>query len=96
MLPLDLKYLTEDAHLIDLARLYWELDQEEKVFPHHLKELAPKFSVPANKILKTVLQNCEASLTEIACETCGHAQRYDSRNDDFENTDFDCLYSAMR
>jgi len=50
MPPLELKFLTDDADLIELARLYWKLDQEEKVFPHHLKELATKFSVPANKI----------------------------------------------
>lgn len=62
MLPLELKFLTEDPRLIELARLYWELDQEEKVFPHHLKGLAPRFAVPANKILKTVMQNCEASI----------------------------------
>lgn len=80
MSPVQLKFVTEDAHLIELSRLYWELDQDGKVFPHHLKELAPRFSVPANKILKTVLQNCEASSPEIACETCGQAQRYYSRN----------------
>ena len=84
MPPLDLKFLTAEAHLIELARLYWELDQEEKVFPHQLKVLAPRFSVPANKILKTVLQSCEASSPAIACETCGRARRYDSRSDYLE------------
>lgn len=84
MPPLELKFLTEDPHLIELARLYWELDQDEKVFPHHLKRLAPKFAVPANKILKTVMQNCEASSPAIACEMCGRARPYDSRNDYLE------------
>jgi hypothetical protein len=84
MPPLELKFLTEDPRLIELARLYWELDQDEKVFPHHLKGLAPKFAVPANKILKTVMQNCEASSPAIACETCGRARPYDSRNDYLE------------
>lgn len=80
MPPLELKFLTEDAHLIELTRLYWELDQEEKGFPHQIKELVSKFSVPANKILKTVQQNCEASSPAIACEECGCARRYGSRN----------------
>lgn len=84
MPPLELKYLTEDAHLIELARHYWKLDQEEKVFPHHLKELATKFSLPANKILKTVLLNCEAFSPAIACETCGQARSCDSRHDYLE------------
>lgn len=81
MPPLALKFLTEDAHLIELARLYWELDQEEKAFPNQVKELASRFSVPANQILKTVLEACEASSPVIACETCERPQQYRSRND---------------
>jgi hypothetical protein len=84
MPPLALKFLTEDEHLIELARLYWELDQEEKGFPHQVKDLAARFSVPANKLLKTVLQNCTASSLAIACETCGQAQQYSSRNEFLE------------
>lgn len=81
MPPLELKFLTEDARLIELARLYWELDQEEKHFPYQLKELAPRFSVPANKILDTVLGSCVASSPTIACETCGNSRSYKSRSD---------------
>jgi hypothetical protein len=81
MPPLELKVLTEDARLIELARLYWELDREEKRFPHQLKELAPRFSVPANKILDTVLESCVASSPTIACETCGNPRSYKSRSD---------------
>lgn len=81
MPPLALKFLTEDAHLTELARLYWELDQEERAFPHQVKVLASKFSVPANQVLKTVLESCEASSAVIACETCGRPQQYRSRND---------------
>jgi hypothetical protein len=81
MPPLELKFLTEDARLIELARLYWELDQEGKRFPHQLKNLAPDFSVPANKILDTVLETCEAFSPEIACETCGRSRSYRSRSD---------------
>jgi hypothetical protein len=81
MLPLELKFLTEDARLVELARLYWELDQEGKRFPHQLKNLAPDFSVPANKILDTVLGTCEAFSPEIACETCERFRSYRSRSD---------------
>jgi len=81
MPPIELKFLTEDARLIELARLYWELDQEGKRFPHQLKNLAPDFSVPANKILDTVLETCEAFSPEIACETCGRSRSYRSRSD---------------
>lgn len=78
---LELKFLTEDARLVELARLYWELDEEEKRFPHQLKELAPRFSVPANKILDTVRESCVASSPTIACETCGNPRSYKSRSD---------------
>lgn len=81
MPPLELKFLTEDARLVKLARLYWELDQEGKCFPHQLKNLAPDFSVPANKILNTVLETCEAFSPEIVCETCGRSRSYRSRSD---------------
>jgi hypothetical protein len=81
MSPLELKFLTEDARLIELARLYWELDHEGKHFPHQLKKLAPDFLVPANKILNTVLETCEAFSPEIACETCGRSRSYQSRRD---------------
>jgi hypothetical protein len=84
MPPLALKFLTTDADLTELARLYWELDQEEKLFPNHVKELASRFSLPANKVLKTVLENCEASSPTIVCEACGRARQYNSRNDYLE------------
>jgi hypothetical protein len=78
---IELKFLTEEARLVELARLYWELDEEEKRFPHQLKELAPKFSVPANKILDTVRESCVASSPTIVCETCGNPRSYKSRSD---------------
>lgn len=81
MPPLALKFLTEDAQLTELARLYWELDPEEKAFPHQVKVLASKFAVPTNQVLKTVLESCEASSSVIACEACGRPQQYRSRND---------------
>lgn len=81
MPPLALKFLSEDAHLTELARLYWELDQEEKAFTNQVKGLASRFSVPANQVLKTVLESCEASSPVIVCETCGRPQQYKSRND---------------
>lgn len=81
MTPLALKFLMEDAHLTELARLYWELDQEEKAFPHYVKGLASKFSIPASRVLKTVQQTCEASSPAIACETCERPQLYRSRSD---------------
>jgi hypothetical protein len=96
MPPLELKFLTEDARLIELARLYWELDREEKAFPHQLKSLAPRFAIPANKILKTVLETCEASSPAIACETCGRARRYDSRNDYLEAQRHYSRYGSWR
>jgi len=81
MPSLELKFLTEDTRLVELARLYWELDREGKTFPHQLKYLALGFSVPANKILGTVLETCEAFSPEIACETCGRSRSYRSRSD---------------
>src|SRR5438045_2813907 len=96
MPPLALKLLTEDAHLIELARLYWELDQEEKVFPQHVNDLAAKFSVPTNKLLKTVLQNCTASSLAIACKTCGQAQQYNSRNEFLEEQRHYRQYGSWR
>lgn len=81
MPPLELKFLTEDARLVELARLYWELDQEGKIFLHQVKNFAPDFSVPANKILDVVRESCEAFSPEIVCETCGRARSYRSRSD---------------
>lgn len=81
MPPLELKFLTDDARLVKLARLYWELDQEGIRFLHQLKNLAPDFSVPANKILNTVLETCEAFSPEISCENCGRSRSYRSRSD---------------
>src|SRR5215218_736051 len=81
MPPLELKYLTNDAPLVELAALYWELDQEGKRFTHQLKDLAPRFSGPANKILETVREICQAYSPEIVCGTCGRARSYESRSD---------------
>lgn len=80
MLPLALKFLTDDAHLTELARLYCELDQEENIFPLQMKVFASMFSVPANQVLKTVLESWEASSVLIACETCWLPQQYRSAN----------------
>jgi len=90
------KFLTEDEHLIQLARLYWELDREEKTFPHQLKSLAPRFAIPANKLTKTVLETCEASSPAIVCETCGRARRYDSRKDYLEAQRYYSRYGSWR
>jgi hypothetical protein len=84
MPSLELKYLTEDARLVELARLYWELDQGENRFSHQLKELVSRFFVPANKIPGAVREICEAFSPAIACETCGQARHYDSRSDYLE------------
>jgi hypothetical protein len=81
MSPIELKFLTDDPRLVELARLYWELDGEEKRFPHYLKDLAPAFSVPATKIPNTVLEICEALSPVIACGTCGRPRSFKSRND---------------
>jgi hypothetical protein len=81
MAPLELKFLTDDLRLIELARLYWEFDREGKRFPHQLKDLAPQFSVSPNKVLDTVRESCEAFAPEIACETCGRSRSYQSRSD---------------
>jgi hypothetical protein len=81
MPPLELKFLTEDARLVELSRLYWELDQEGKRFPHQLKELAPRFSVSANNILDTVRESCVASSPAVTCEMCGNPRSYKSRSD---------------
>lgn len=81
MPPLELRFLTDDSRLVELARLYWELDGEEKRFPHYLKDLAPAFSVPATKIPDTVREICEAWSPVIACGNCGRPRSFKSRND---------------
>jgi hypothetical protein len=81
MSPIELKFLTDDSRLVELARLYWELDGEEKRFPHHLKDLAPAFSLPASKIPDTVRESCEALSPAIACGACGHPRCFKSRHD---------------
>jgi hypothetical protein len=81
MPPLELKFITDDSRLAELARLYWELDQEEKRFPHQLKDLATKFTLPAGAILDAVRESCEAYSPGMACETCGRPRSYKSRSD---------------
>lgn len=53
MSPLALRFLMEDRHLTELARFYWELDQEEKAFP--TKSTCPPQSVISRLFFDTVL-----------------------------------------